>query len=152
MPLSPEELRAQFPLVDLEYKSKFDFDSRPANEQDMHERLYRLAQYVTDSFYSPTEYSGDVCLVTHAAGVIAAVRGLLSLKTHPSMLDPDWYAAGGPGRVRVYAGVSAFHKLAQQQPPYNNWVVAKSENSGALLDPERAYNWAYKPDRRVARI
>jgi hypothetical protein len=145
--LTTAELHEKFPLVDPEYVTKFSIESRALSELDVHQRLYDVAQYVTGSFYKPEVYSGDVMLVTHAAGVIAAVRGILALKSQPKSL-PTWYAPGGPGRVHVYAGVSCFHELTQSDPiGFQDWEYSKSESSANLLDPQRDYDWAYRPDR-----
>ena len=119
---------------------------RATSELDVHKRLYEVAKYVVDAFYSPDAYSGDVMLVTHAAGVIAAVRAFLTLKQHPIELDPSWYAHGGKGRVPVYAGVSGVHKLSQSSSHFD-WLHISAEDENHLLDPEKNYNWAYRPDR-----
>lgn len=146
LPLSVDELHAQFPLVDKSYVTSFALDHRPASELDVHVRLYEVAKYVCEAFYNPEKYAGDVMLVTHAAGVIAAVRGFLSLKLHPQTLSPQWYAPGGEGRVPVYSGVSCFHKLTAPGAHYN-WTYNKGEDSLSLPDPTRHYNWKYRPDR-----
>lgn len=120
----------------------------------MHERLYTVAKYVSSTFYEDRAYNGDVVLVTHAAGVIAAVRGILSLKSHPQTLVETWYAPNGEGRVPVFAGVSCYHKLSQPavnsgvvEFSYHNWSHVYGETEVNLLDPARDFNWAYKPDR-----
>lgn len=148
LPLSLEELHSKFPLVDINYQTSFGLDKRPASELDVHLRLYEVAKYVCDLFYNPSTYSGDVMLVTHAAGVIAAVRGFLALKHHPQSLSSNWYAPGGEGRVPVYAGVSCYHKLtAPTAEMHNHWNYNKGEDANSLPDPTRNYNWKYRPDR-----
>jgi len=147
-PLSVEELHAQFPLIDKSYKTSFQIDVRPASELDVHLRLYEVAKYVSELFYNPSTYSGDVMLVTHAAGVIAAVRGFLSLKYHPQTISTNWYAPCGEGRVPVYSGVSCCHKLTAPEPDaHTNWTYTKGEDAKSLPDPTRNYNWKYGPDR-----
>lgn len=146
MPLSTEELKEKFPLVDTNYQTYFQINPAVANEQDVHRRLFNVAKYVANSFYSPKNYSGDVILVTHAAAVIAAVRGFLTLKKYPEQLEPEWYAKGGPGRVPVYSGVTGVHKLASNNC-FLNWDHVYSENESHLPDPKQNHNWAYRPDR-----
>lgn len=152
-----EELHSKFPLVDVNYKSFLPFTAEAVNELQMHERLYNVAKYVITTFYEESAYNGDVILVTHAAGVIAAVRGILSLKLNPQSLTPSWYAPGGNGRVPVFAGVSCYHKLSQplveteevapSADSHLDWTHIYAETEVNLIDPARDYNWAYKPDR-----
>lgn len=130
------------------------FNGGPVSEYQMHERLYEVAKHVAATYYDPRTYTGDAILVTHAAGVIAAVRGILSLKNHPHSLGESWYIPGGAGRVPVFAGVSCYHKLSQpgadiglQNEAHYNWSHLYGETELNLLDPAHDFNWAYKPDR-----
>lgn len=147
LPLEMAELKAKFPLVDASYKSGLPFDKNSVDEFGMHQRQYEVAKYVANTFYDQTTYDGDVMMVTHAAAVIALVRGILTLREHPEALESAWYAPGGSGRVPVFAGVSCYHKLTQSEASHLHWEHNYSENEASLLDSGRDYNWVYKPDR-----